>query len=161
MAAKPLSDAQLQAAVAALTQTKGNVVDAAKLVGIKRSTFEHHVRNAVDRGLVDLDALRQEARAERHAPVASPRLPVTADECYEVIDHFIGLKRAEFKHPQPWQAKPEQRIVIAGDFHAPYHDPEAVAELIAREANFTDTLIISGDLFDLYSVSRFPKSDEM
>lgn len=161
MAAPPLSDERVHAAVEALKHTHGNVVKAAALLGIKRGTFENHVREAQGRGLVNLEVLRAGARQDATPPPAPIRLPVTTDECWAVIDEAIGMKRTQFKHPQNWQAKSEQRIVVAGDFHAPFHDVEAVAELIAREGPYTDTLIISGDLFDLYAVSRFPKREPM
>lgn len=157
MAAKPLDDARVLAAAEALTKTSGNVVKAAELLGLKRPTFEHHVREVKRRGLVDLEALRASAR-----PAVSPRrLAVTADEAWAELDTWIGRKRMVFKHPQKWQAKAEQRFVIAGDFHAPFHDPECVGELIARESNYTDTLIISGDLMDFYSISRFLKYERV
>lgn len=169
MAAKGLTEAQLRAAADALTKTEGNVCQAAELIGAKKTTFENHAREANRRGFVDIAALRAAARerqlAERQASIrgpeaiASPRLPVTADECWEVIDYELGVKRMPQPKPPKYQAGDTQRIVVAGDFHAPYHDPAAVAELIANEAGQTDTLIISGDLFDMYSVSRFPKRE--
>lgn len=150
----------MQAAAEALKQTKGNVVHAAKLLGLKHGTFQNHARQAQQRGLIDLEALRREARPDVVA-VPTPRLPVTADECWALLDQWIGRKRAYYKHPQNWQAKSEQRFVIAGDFHAPFQDTEAVAEMIAKESPFTDTLIISGDLMDFYSISRFLKYEHI
>src|SRR5687767_2963490 len=135
MAAKPLTAEDLAPVIAAITASGGNVVQAADGLGMKRGTFEHRLRTAMNQGLVDLPALRQEK-----AIIPSPRLPVTADECWSLLDNWIGRKRIPFKHPQKWQAKKEQRFVIAGDFHAPFHDVEAVGELIARESNYTDTL---------------------
>lgn len=164
MAARPLTDAQLQRAADALTQTKGNVVEAAKLAGVKKSTFENHARQARDKGLVDLDALREQAREERRETYVvqpSPRLPVTVDEAWEVIDGWIGRKRVPKVKPPKYQSKADRRYVIAGDFHAPFQDNEAVAELIAQESGTADTLIISGDLMDFYSISRFIKYEHI
>lgn len=96
---------------------------------------------------------------ERQKP--SPRLPVTADEAWEQLDGWIGRKRAPKPKPPKWKAKKEQRIVIAGDFHAPFFDPDAVSQLIAQESGRTDTLIISGDLMDFYSISRFIKYERI
>ena len=163
MAAKPLSAEVLQQAVDALTQTHGNVVAAAALVGCNSRTFEHRARIASRKGLIDLAALREAAQPVEPVIPPSPRLPYTADEAWEALDGWIGRKRAQFKHPQERKRKDEsaKRIVVAGDFHAPFHDPAIVAELIAKEAPFTDTLIVSSDLMDFYSISRFLKYEHI
>lgn len=155
MAAKPLTDAQLQAAVEALTATHGNVVQAAARLGIHKTTFENHARRAKERGLIDLDALREAAKPERVVIEPSPRLPITADEAWEQIDGWIGRKRIPKVKPPKFHARRERKYVVAGDFHAPFQDNETVAELIANESGSADTLIISGDLIDHYSISRF------
>ena len=160
MATKPLSAEVLQQTVEALTQTHGNIVAAAGLVGLNSRTFEHRARMAVRQGLVDLTALRASAAPMR--PVQpSPRLPITADEAWTELDGWIGRKRTPKPKPRKWEAKKEQRIVVAGDFHAPFHDPDIVSTLIAEEGPKTDTLIISGDLMDFYSISRFLKYERV
>lgn len=163
MAAKPLSEKQLQTAADALTQCQGNVVAAARVAGIRKSTFENHARQAKERGLVDLDALREAARAQQRIVHVepSPRLPITADEAWELLDGWIGRKRIPKDKPPKFHARRERTYVIAGDFHAPFQDNEAVAELIANESGKTDTLIISGDLMDFYSISRFLKYEHV
>lgn len=147
MASRPLSDEVLVQTVAALTAHHGNVVQAGKSIGVHRATFESRARIASDRGLVDLQALRDaKPKPERIAPKPSPHLPVTADECWEVLDGWIGRKRAPKVKPPKWQAKATQRICVAGDFHAPFHCPDVVSTLIAEEGPRTDTLIVSGAL---------------
>jgi predicted phosphodiesterase len=49
-----------------------------------------------------------------------------------------------------------QKIVIASDFHAPFHHTEYVAAMFEREKD-ADLLIVGGDLQDFYSISRFTK----
>lgn len=164
MPTPPLSDAVLRETVEALKQTKGNVVAASALVGVNDKTFANRAREVQRRGMVDLVALRAEAEAGRrveYAPPPSQRLPVTADECWELLDGWIGRKRTPKSQPPKFHARREQRIVVAGDFHAPFHDPEVVAELIATESGATDTLIVSGDLMDFYSISRFLKYERI
>lgn len=49
-------------------------------------------------------------------------------------------------------------IMVWPDTHAPYHSPEAVSvALNVLKALKPDGLVILGDFFDCYSVSRFPK----
>jgi len=54
----------------------------------------------------------------------------------------------------------DERIVICGDFHAPFVHWEAFAALIAREAG-AEVCIVSGDLLDHYSISRFLKYEHV
>ena len=164
MAQKPLSDALLKQAADALTQTKGNIVAAAGVLGVNAKTFHNRALEAQRRGLVDLAALRAEAEAERrveYVPAPSPRLPVTADECWELLDGWIGRKRTPKVKPPKYETHDHQYIVVAGDFHAPFHDADVVAELITAEGGKANTLIISGDLMDFYSISRFLKYEHI
>ena len=152
MAAHNLTREEAAATMQALAE-HGNQQAAADALGIARQTFQSRVKRA--------RIILQQPIPEPAPIPPSPRLPVTADECWALLDAWIGRKRSYFKHPQNWQAKSKQRFVIAGDFHAPFHDAEAVAEMIARESNFADTLIISGDLMDFYGISRFLKYEHI
>jgi hypothetical protein len=131
----------------------GSQQKASAALGISRATLQSRIVRA--------RAILQVPDVTAYTPPPSPRLPVTADEAWTLLDGWIGRKRTPFKHPQKWQAKQELRYVIAGDFHAPFQDNEAVGELIARESAFADTLIISGDLMDFYSISRFIKYEHI
>lgn len=79
MAQKPLSDAVLAQTVAALVKAQGNVVQAAKHGGVPRATFESRTRIAVDRGLVDLDALRA-TKVQQAARTAADTFATTGNE---------------------------------------------------------------------------------
>lgn len=131
----------------------GTVSKAARALGMPRGTAQHQASRAQALGLIDCGA------APQGPP--SPRLPVTADECWETLDHFIGRKRIPKTKPPKWKPGKTQRIVVAGDFHAPFTDNDAVATLIAEEGPRTDTLIVSGDLMDFYSISRFLKYERV
>lgn len=47
-----------------------------------------------------------------------------------------------------------KRIVSISDLHVPFHDIEALNEIVKREAG-ADILVINGDLNDFYSLSRY------
>lgn len=158
MAAKPLTAAQLKPVVDALKANGGNIAGAAEALQMPRGTVENRARTADRLGLLDLDALREAAQKAEPTPKKiepSPRLPITADEAWEAIAGWIGRKRTPKPKAPKWKPGDVQRVVVAGDFHAPFQDNEVVASLIAEEGPRTDTLIISGDLIDHYSISRF------
>ena len=162
MAQKSLSEANKRQLLEAIRRT-GSVVGAAELLQIPRSTADSRWQRTRSWALAEgIEVPNIQGRAVATEPLPpSPRLPYTADEAWEVIDGWIGRKRTPTTKPPKFHAKSERRYTIAGDFHAPFHDPEAVAELIAKESGPTDTLIISGDLMDFYSISRFLKYEHV
>jgi len=94
------------------------------------------------------------------------RLPQSADECWEALDLFIGRSKAVNRDAHKWKNirtkhDGHHQLVIASDFHAPFHDAWAVGELIRREGGKHKTLIINGDLQDFYSISRFTKYENV
>lgn len=79
MAQKPLSDAVLKQTVAALTAHGGNVVQAAKALGLPRPTFEARAHRAATLGLVDLAALRAQT-VQRSAATAADAFATSGNE---------------------------------------------------------------------------------
>lgn len=156
MATPPLDDAVIQATIEAVAAARGNLTHAAVTLGLTRAGVQGRVQELQRKGLIDLAELRA-----KPGTVKNTSLPVTADECWQVLDGWIGRKRIPKVKPPAWRAKAEQRIVVAGDFHAPFQDNEVVATLIAEEGPRTDTLIVSGDLMDFYSISRFLKYEHV
>lgn len=150
--APPRSSPHLLREALALVAQYGNVSAAARAAGIPTGTMQHRVERARVQG-VTLDDVPP--------PLDQPRvvLPQTADECWALLDAAIGRTRQQPKPPR-FTGKKTQRIVIASDFHAPFHDVEAVAEMLARTEGY-DQLIINGDLQDSYSVSRFTKHESV
>src|SRR5687768_6927774 len=107
MPTKALDDAKLQAAADALRAHAGNIGRAGASLGYPRPTFENHARSAIRAGKItaeELDSLREAAKAakrvippERESLHAGRRLPQTADECWALLDDYIGrspLKKA-------------------------------------------------------------------
>jgi predicted phosphodiesterase len=74
---------------------------------------------------------------------------------------FIGQAKDRYAGPPKRPVRVgRQKIVVAGDFHIPFHDRAAVASLFEREKD-ADLLIINGDLQDFYSISRFTKYEHI
>jgi predicted phosphodiesterase len=150
----PAQHAEVLALVAA---HGGSVTKAALATGESRTTLTSRIQQAK----------RWEARGrplpqERESFHAGRRLPQSADECWAVLDDFIGRSRRPA--PKAGMIAPRKgthRIAIASDFHAPFQDNWAVGELIAREGGKADTLIVNGDIQDFYSISRFVKYENV
>ena len=74
---------------------------------------------------------------------------------------YIGQAKDRYAGPPKRPVKiGRQKIVIASDFHAPFHHQPYVAEMFERERD-ADLLIVGGDLQDFYSVSRFVKYEHV
>jgi predicted phosphodiesterase len=147
--------AQHAAVLALFEKHKGDRTAAAKASGVPRNTFYGQ-----------LFAAREWEKAGRPMPPeresfhSGRRLPQTATECWEVLDDFIGRsKMAPVQHKRTAR-KAEQRIVVAGDFHAPFQENEDVASMIHRERG-ADLLVLNGDLQDFYSISSFIKYEKV
>jgi predicted phosphodiesterase len=157
VAAIPRSPAQHAEVLALLEAHGGNKTDAARAAGVNRTTFysQAHAAKLWDQAGRPMPAERESFHAGR-------RLPQTADECWAVLDDFIG--RTPRQHDRPSRTRKAdsstRRVVIASDFHAPFMDNWAVSELITRERG-ADTLIVNGDIQDFYAISRFTKYEQV
>jgi predicted phosphodiesterase len=160
---KALDNAVLLATIDALHRAGGNQTKAAEILGIGQTLVWQRLQAARRRKL-----LTKETEADwrsRESTITGRRLPQTADECWALLDDWIGRsKRTKVQAPtvtRKCKQNDTRRIVIASDFHAPFEDKWAVGELIARESGRADTLIVNGDLQDFYSISRFTKYENV
>ena len=136
----------LRASLALLEEHGGNIRQAAITAGIPYETFRHTVNDAKLR-LKD-ETIRQ--------PVSS------YDDAWIRLSNAIGVAKDRYSGPaKPKKAGKRIRVCAAGDFHVPFHDRDAVAELVAREAGHTDLLVLGGDFGDAHSASIFTKYDSV
>jgi predicted phosphodiesterase len=153
--AQPSRTPAQHAEVLALVESHGgDKTAAAKAAGIPRNTLYSRVAAAKQ-----WDDAGRPLPPERESYHSGRRLPQTANECWQVLDDFIGRGKRDTEPGAKIRRKGDmrRRIVVAGDFHAPFADPWAVAELINREGGKADTLIVNGDIQDFYAISRFTK----
>lgn len=146
MAQQPNSPEELQQAVDLLA-LHGNMSAASVASQIPRGTLQNRYERAVQKGY--------RPQIEPPPKPEQPRLPQTADECWEYLDKAIGRSAKKVKAP-PYKTKDTRRIVVAGDMHAPFEDKDAIGQMLAETEGF-DQLIVNGDLMDHYSISRFTK----
>lgn len=131
----------------------GTVTKAAAAMGLPRATLESRIRTAQAMGITVDTVVQQE----------QIRQPLTSyDEAWVQFSKAVGIAKDRYAGPaKPREASKRQRVVAAGDFHVPFHDRSAVAELIAREAGHTDVLVIGGDFGDAQSASVFTKYEHV
>ncbi len=147
MAAPSLSPELAKQAIEALEQ-HGTPTQAARALGISRQTFVSRIERA-----------RQLGRTYVDQRDAIPQA-LTYESAWIEWQRYIGQAKDRYKGPKVKPKGVRQRIVIASDFHIPFHDKSYVAELFQREAD-ADVLIINGDLQDFYSISRFIKYESI
>jgi len=112
-----------------------NFTEAARAVGLSRTTFIYRVQAAQKRGLTLVDA--------HNAP-----------------SEFSFSCPGSWAHkPAPFHIGGERKIVAFSDIHYPYHDPRAVDVTLEHAYKIgADTLLINGDAVDHYSLSRYEKN---
>lgn len=147
MPTPPLSRDVAQRALDAVKE-HGTVTEAAKALGISRGTLDARVKRA-----------RQMAQSYVDGRDAIPHA-LTYESAWIEWQRFIGQAKDRYKGPRTKAKGTRQRIVIASDFHIPFHDKSYVAELFQREAD-ADLLILNGDLQDFFAVSRFIKYQQV
>jgi predicted phosphodiesterase len=159
------TDAEIRADLDAIVGARGNLSEAGRTLGVSPAVMHQRASKLRAKGLLT-KAMEEEWRS-RESYHSGRRLPQTADECWAVLDDFIGRSRKTPVQQKRTARKTERgekltsRIVIASDFHAPFTDYWCVGELIARESSQTDQLIIAGDLQDFFSISRFLKYENV
>lgn len=97
----------------------------------------------------DLVTALRRAEDTYHTPVTS------YEEAWRALEKAIGQRRHHYKAPKRTASSTSRVVTVAGDFHAPFHEPAMLADFIVREGPRTDLLVINGDLSDAYALSRF------
>jgi hypothetical protein len=79
----------------------------------------------------------------------------TFEESWKKWQETIGMMRDRYRGPaKPRKKKSNRkRILVIPDLHIPFHDPEMVAAMLAKEAGNVDLAICIGDIGDAYSHS--------
>lgn len=85
-------------------------------------------------------------------------LPDSVDEAYDLWLEYLGYTPGKVVPPSP-HVRPdgEKKIVVINDIHAPFERQDVLKDLIDNHSHDTDTLVIGGDLLDLFAVSRYEK----
>ena len=85
-------------------------------------------------------------------------------EMLSTIEHgLLAVPKSE-SAPLPDYIFPKkhQKTLIFSDVHIPYHDEKAVVAMVAKEKNTgVDSILINGDLIDMYQASDFMKDPRM
>ena len=92
------------------------------------------------------------------------REPLTTfEEGWSRFQETIGMMKDRYKGSPSRKANRSgrKRILVIPDLHIPFHEPEMVADMIAKEAKNTDLAICIGDVGDAYALSRFAKYESV
>jgi predicted phosphodiesterase len=85
-------------------------------------------------------------------------MPTTVDEAVQVMKEFIGYSTQPAEPVLPFiRTTGGMKILLINDLHVPFHNMEAIRQVVQEHAEDTDLLIIGGDLLDLFAVSRYEK----
>jgi hypothetical protein len=155
----PIAPETRSALLSALRAAAGNVAAAARDMGISETTVKSRVKMLLRDGDLTEDDLRSWRRPSPASTVVD-KIPPTSDECWQQLDAAIGRRRGKPEPPAKRAKFSDKRVVIAGDFHAPFHAVEAVGAMLAQTDGF-DQLIVNGDLQDFYAISRFTKHESV
>lgn len=161
MAAPEISE-ELLRQTCDLVRRHGSLAGAARASGIPRATLQTRYERA--KQLAYKYSLTVPQLVGTTATLAERRpLPESADGFWLRLDEAIGRAARTSKAPPkaPSKAGPVERLVVAGDLHAPFHEPAAIAHLIAQEGGKASTLILNGDIQDFYAISRFAKYERV
>lgn len=88
-------------------------------------------------------------------PKIEPQTKIKDTDYLEQARAALESSLGKFKEPKATNKKgSSKKIVIASDFHVPFHSEKALKELLNQDA---ETLIIAGDFADMFSSSRHVK----
>lgn len=152
MAQRPVSRDEAQVILDAVT-LHGSQSKAAMALKMPVSTLQNR-----------LDAAKRMGLTATPAPVVDALQPsraaATYEEAWRLWQSIIGQTVDHYEPPPERKRAGTEKIVVASDFHVPFHHGESVSELFRRESD-ADVCIVGGDLMDFYSVSRFMKYEKV
>lgn len=79
------------------------------------------------------------------------------DKYYIKFRDWLGFNR-DYAPPEAQYLGDEDITIVAGDFHVPYHNENAMRWMLDRTINRANTLIIGGDLADMFTFSKYMKN---
>ena len=88
-----------------------------------------------------------------------PKFLNTLESIDDLRDMLTGMTVPHFK----LEGRPKEaniKVLSLSDLHIPFHNSEVIADALTQHSD-ADILVLNGDILDLYSVSRFPKSKEI
>jgi len=148
VATKPLSPEVRAATLALVTAHGGNVRAAARAAKMSRSTLQARYETALTLAPI------QPAPPPPVDPMVREPL-ASFEEAWAQWSKTIGLMRDRYAGPPKTKKQTgRQKILVIPDLHAPFHNVEMFATMIAREKDI-DKAICIGDLSDSYSLSTF------
>ena len=124
-----------------------------------RSKYVHEqaIKNKEQKKLLKEQSTQSDPTQNIREPLA------TFEEGWSRFQETIGMMRDRYKGSPKKKSHPSgrKRILVIPDLHVPFHEPEMVADMIAKEAPHTDLAICIGDVGDAYALSRYAKYESV
>lgn len=96
-------------------------------------------------------------------PPTSPSVEplMSFEAAWQQWQREIGMAKDRYVvPPNRSHATTREKILVIPDVHAPFHEPQMLAEMIRAEAD-ADRVVCIGDISDAYALSRFVKYEWM
>jgi predicted phosphodiesterase len=104
-----------------------------------------------------------EAKARR--PAMDNQMPDAFRETIQQIetlrDHLMDTNHKKFARIGRPGLNADYKVLALSDLHVPFDNSEVIEHALTKHAKDTDVLVINGDLFELYSVSKWPKHKDI
>lgn len=129
-------------------------------IGDKYNVSEATVR----RRLLKYESLIQDSttapeEATADTPTVAPKCDF--DTAIDTLNKYIGWMEYEPLYPPECEIKDKyDRILVLNDIHAPYHDSDKFDWIIKNLKGKVDICVVAGDVFDMFSFSRYPKRNQ-
>lgn len=116
-------------------------------VNIRNYQFRHCAINKKHSDIINAAGL---------APIRRPKIDSSIFNV-DIEKHLEHYEPAETKPREPWP-----RIAILGDLHEPFGSDRVKSDFVSFVGRFAPSFIVQiGDLFDMYSHSKFPRSQNL
>lgn len=119
-------------------------------------------QNRTDIGQVlDTDLGRRLEPAIQPPPLDAAPKAGAYDRAADAFFDWLGRDRPRIE-VKPLPERAAERYALISDLHAPWHDPKALYQAVEEaKAEDCSVLIIGGDGFDFYRLSRYAKSKQI
>jgi len=128
-----------------------STLDVARLLNVPRTTVSAVLANLNRKSKSQVTSETRTSKGNKKS---------RSEATQEMLRTIDLLKRQMSLIGTPSTAKPHRKILCMSDFHVPFENEDFIKKAISDHSD-ADILVINGDLFDGYAVSKFVKDKEI